>query len=134
MTASVVEVIDTVPMNDARIIYNKVLLEMQATLRRATTPFDEVAARLNVAVTHIQLGDWEEACRMLDDVDLPDSTGVSAGTVAYLTGLCLEGIGRLDAARAAFGRAAEATGSTLAVDGPDVSLLARRKLAELPRD
>lgn len=131
---SLVEVPDTIPMNDARVVYNKVLLEMEDTLQRATTPFEETVARLNIGVTHIQLGNWDQAFEAITQVRLEETNGVSIGTVDYLTGLCLEAIGRMDDARSAFERAAQARSSTLSVDGPRIFLLAERKLEMFARN
>ena len=83
LTLSLVEVPNTIPMNDARVVYNKVLLEMEDALQRATTPFEETVARLNVGVTHIQLGNWEQAYEAITQVQLEETNGVSIGTVDY---------------------------------------------------
>ena len=134
LTLSLGAVPDTIPMNDARVVYNKVLLEMEDALQRATTPFEETIARLNVGVTHIQLSNWDQAYEAITQVQLEETNGVSIGTVDYLTGLCLEAIGRMDDARSAFERAAQARASTLSVDGPRIFLLAERKLEMFARN
>jgi hypothetical protein len=83
---------------------------------------------LNLAVVHMRLGNWDDALQTLAGVKLPDGSGVSAGTVHYFSGLCLDALGRTADARAAFTRAAAATEARVSQDGPLVAPLAQRKL------
>ena len=106
---------------------------MQDALASAGTPLAQAAARLSLAVAHIRLANWDLALRELDQVALPDGPGVSAGTVAYLTGLCLTEVSRLSDAQAAFRRAAADTGGRLFIGGPPVAPLAQQRFDEMLR-
>lgn len=126
-----VEVTDSpalIPLRQRALLCNKVLLEMRDVAQTAEEPERRVAARLNLAIADMCVENWEDALGELEQVTLPDRTGVSAGTVAYLIGLCHEALGQDTQARSAFERAAAATGSTLGIDGPPIPLLARSKL------
>jgi len=70
----------------------------------------------------------------LNEVALPDGPGVSAGTVRYLEGVCLEKLNRPEDARRSFELAAGAAEATLWTnDGPPVAERAQRRLAGLER-
>ena len=127
------EVADAIPLGDRNLLSNTLLLDMQDTLASAGTPLAQAAARLSLAIAHIRLANWDLALRELDQVTLPDGPGVSAGTVAYLTGLCLTEISRLSDAQAAFRRAVADTGSRLFIGGPPVAPLAQQRLDEMMR-
>ncbi len=128
ITAPVSMVIDTMPLRDPAILYNRALLELRRTVGAASAPTETAAANLNLAVVHLRLGNWDDALAALGRVSLPEGSGVSAGTVAYLRGLSLEGAGRASEARTAFAAAAEATDARLSSEGPLVAPLARAKL------
>jgi len=83
---------------------------------------------LNLAIAHMHLANWDDAQAELKDAQLADGSGVSAGTVAYLTGLCLEAVGRTPDAQAAFTKAAAAPLARLSAEGPLVAPLAQQKL------
>ena len=76
----------------------------------------------------MRLGNFDEAIAAFTQAALPDGPGVSAGTVAYFTGLCYEQTGRPLDAQTAFTKAAAATQSRLWHDGPLVAPLAKQKL------
>jgi len=118
-----------IPLRQRALLCNKVLLEMRDVTQTAAVPERRSAARLNLAIAEMCVENWEEALGDLEQVTLPDRPGVSAGTVAYLIGLCHEALGQAAEARAAFERAAAATDSTLGINGPPVPLLAREKLS-----
>ena len=90
---SVVLVSDTIPLADSDLLYNKILVVLQARAERADDSLMRSASLLNLAIVHMRLGSWDLAIRALDTVDLPAGPGVSAAAVAYLTGLCLKEIG-----------------------------------------
>lgn len=113
---------------DPAILRNRALLELRGLASTAATPVARLAAHLNLAIVHMRVGNWDEAQAALKDVQLPDGPGVSAGTVAYLTGLALEGAGRVSEAQAAFARAAAAPNARLWSDGPLVAPLAKQKI------
>jgi tetratricopeptide (TPR) repeat protein len=131
LTSPLSRVIDTMPLRDPAILYNRALIDLTRTAAAASAPTEAAAANLNLAVVHLRLGNWDDALAALGRVQLPDGAGVSAGTVAYLRGLCLEGAGRTSEARTAFGTAAEATEARLSSEGPLVAPLARAKLASV---
>jgi hypothetical protein len=119
---------DTIPLRDPGLLYNRALVELGDAVRTAVTPLEKATAHLNLAIVHMRLGNWEEAQTELKDAQLPDGAGVSAGTVAYLTGLCLDSVGRTADARVAFTKAAAAPLARLANDGPLIAPLAQQKL------
>ena len=128
LTAPVSMVIDTMPLRDPAILYNRALLDLRRRAAASSDPASSAAANLNLAVVELRLGNWDAALAALGRVNLPDGPGVSAGTVAYLRGLCLEGAGRTSDARTAYGAAAEALEARLSSEGPLVAPLARAKL------
>lgn len=131
ITAPVSLVLDTIPLRDPAILYNRALIELRRSAATASTPDTVAAANLNLAVVHLRLGNWDDALAALGKVSLPEGAGVSAGTVAFLRGLCLEGAGRTSEARTAYAAAAEATEARLSSEGPLVAPLARAKLDTL---
>lgn len=120
-------VADTIPLRDSTLLYNRALLELQDMVGTAPNSVERSAAQLNLAIAHMRLGNWDEALAALKDVQLPEGAGVSAGTIAYLTGLAHEGAGRTADAQAAFAKAAAATQARLGADGPLVAPLAQAK-------
>ncbi|MNC98024.1 Tetratricopeptide repeat protein [compost metagenome] len=83
---------------------------------------------MNLAIVHMRLGNWDDAQNELKLAQLPDGPGVSAGTVSYLLGLCLESTGRAAEAQAAFTKAAASPLARLSSDGPLVAPLAQQKI------
>ncbi|HEX5217226.1 MAG TPA: hypothetical protein VFV98_17320 [Vicinamibacterales bacterium] len=130
VSATLAMIADTIPMRDSAIVYNRALLDLQEAAGRPGTPAATAAAKLNLAIVHMRLGNWDDAQAALKDVQLPDGPGVSAGTVAYLTGLCAEATGRSADAQAAFTKAAASTLARLWNDGPLVAPLAQAKLGK----
>jgi tetratricopeptide (TPR) repeat protein len=126
--AQVAIVPDTIPMRDPSVSYNRALLELRDQVDGATAPTAAAAVRLNLAITHMRLGNWEDALTALESTKLPDGPGVSAGTVAYLTGLSLDALGRSADAAAAYKRAASSPDARLSYEGPLVAPLAQQKL------
>jgi len=121
-------VADALPMRDRAILYNRAVVELRNAVAAAATPVERSAAHLNLAVAHMHLGNWDDAQAELKETQLADGAGVSAGTVAYLTGLCLEAVGRAPDAQAAFTKAAAAGQARLSADGPLVAPLAQQKI------
>jgi hypothetical protein len=107
---------------------------LDATVRPASAPTDAAivqAASINLAIVHKQLGNWQAALDALGKIDvaqLGDGAGVSAGTVAYLKGLCLEKLDRDADAQTEFKKAAAARSARLDVEGPLVWPLAQVKI------
>ena len=119
---------DTLPLRDTTLTYNRALPEIEEAVRQATGGVDAQAARLNLAIVQMRLGNYDLAEAELRNVNLPEGAGVSAGTVAYFTGLCLEALGRTADARAAFTKAAASPLARISSDGPLVAPLARQKI------
>ena len=119
---------ETWPPREPTIPYNRALIDLQAALKTPGSGAESTATMLNLAVVHMRLGNWDDALTTLGSVKLPEGSGVSAGTVHYFTGLCLDALGRTADARAAFTRAAAATEARVSQEGPLVAPLAQRKL------
>lgn len=129
VNGAVVLVPDTMPLRDSALPYNRVLFDLQEVVGRSTSSaLEKAAAHVNLAIAHMRLGNWSDAETELRGVQLPDGAGVSAGTVAYLLGLCLEAQNKTADARTAFTRAAAAAEARLSSDGPLVAPLAKQKL------
>ena len=124
---------DAIPLSDRSLLSNRLLLDMRDAVAAADTPLGEAAARLNLAIAHIRLTNWDNALRELEQVSLPDGPGVSAGTVAYLTGVCLTEVSQLTAAQEAFRIAVAAVDGQLFIGGPPVAVLAQQRLDEMMR-
>jgi hypothetical protein len=120
-------------MTDETLIFNKLLVDFRRQLASAPGPLDQSVARLNLAVSLMRVGSWNEARAELEAVDLPDGGGVSAGTVQYLSGLCREALGQLAEAERAWRAAAASKDAMLTADGPLIRDLAEQKLADLAR-
>ena len=120
---------DALPMRDPNLLYNHLLISLQDAAKVARTPAERSAAALNLAIVDMHLGNYDDAETALGDAHLADGSGVSAGTVAYLSGVCLEALGKSAEAQAAFTKAAAATQARLSVEGPLVAPLARQRLA-----
>jgi hypothetical protein len=128
VSSPVTMAVDTLPVRDPALLANRALLELQDASRTAGPGVGQAAVSINLAIVHMRLGNWEDALAVLKDVQVADGPGVSAGTVAYLNGLALEGLGRSAEAQAAFGAAAAAPQARLWFQGPLVAALAKAKL------
>jgi hypothetical protein len=127
VTGSVVMVPDTLPLQDPGVLYNRALITMQ-DLPMTGTPTEQAALHVNLAIVMMRLGNWEDALVELGAAKLPDGPGVSAGTVAYLTGRCEEALGHAANATAAYTKAAASPKARLSSEGPLVAPLALQKL------
>lgn len=120
-----------VPLNQNGYLYNKAIVNMRH--RMVLEPAHESLARLNLALAHIQLGDYETALRdHLPHIVLDRDRGISRGTVLYYQGLCYLMLGEnADAARM-FEQALQYEGATLqSNDGPQITPLVQRRLREI---
>lgn len=120
---------EVLPLRDSSLLYNLALLKLQELTQTAVSPAERAAAHVNLAIVLLRLGSWDEALQSLGQARLGDGPGVSAGTVAYLRGLALDGAGRGAEAQAAFKEAASAPQARLGSQGPLVSPLARLRLS-----
>lgn len=128
ISGAIAMVPDTLPLRDPQLPYNRVLPQVEDAVRAAVSPLDKAATEINLAIVQMRLGNWADAQAALATVQLPDGAGVSAGTVAYLTGLCLDAQGRTADARAAYTKAAASPQARLSYEGPLVAPLAQQKL------
>lgn len=128
VSSPVVTVVDTLSVRDPALLANRALLDLQGAVAAAPAGIQKVAAAINLAVVHLRLGSWDDALATLKDVQLTEGSGVSAGTIAYLNGLALEGLGRTADAQAAFTRAAASPQARLWFEGPLVAPLATARL------
>jgi tetratricopeptide (TPR) repeat protein len=120
-----------VPLGDPSFLYNKAIVDLRH--RMVTEPENEHLARLNTGLCHIQLGDYETALKeYLPRVVLPDTAGISQGTVLYYTALAYLKLGERAEAVRLFQQALAFPEATLqSNDGPKVAPLAQRRLREL---
>jgi hypothetical protein len=122
-----------IPLNEDGFLYNKAIVDLRH--RMVVEPGAADLAALNVALSYMQLGDYETALKeYLPRINMAATTGISQGTVQYYTALAYFRLGeRADAARL-FEQALAHEGATLqSNDGPRVAPLAQRRLRELGR-
>jgi hypothetical protein len=105
---------------------NVALISLRARLKGAGG-LEEAAIHLNLAALLMRLSSWNAAMTELQLVKLPDTSGVSNGTVQYLLARCLDSLGRANDALQAYTAAAKTNGSTLGEDGPLISDLVAAK-------
>jgi hypothetical protein len=117
---------------DQTLLANAILVALRSRLLTPANPSEEAVMRLNLAAALARVEAWSDARSELQNVKLPDGSGVANGTVQYLIGLCAERTGNRADAEAAY-RAAAASDSLLTEDGPPVKDLAQARLAELQR-
>jgi tetratricopeptide (TPR) repeat protein len=113
---------------DPAVLDNTLLLDLRRALDSASTPVERSAIRLNLAIVEMHLQNWDAALTELGQAQFAGTSGVSAGTVAYLMAVCFDALGRAPEAEAAFTKAAAATGARLSADGAFVAPLARARL------
>ena len=109
---------------------NGVVAVLRSRLSAATDPAEQAVLRLNLAAALLQAGAPADARTLLEQVSLPAGSGVSKGTVQYLTGEAALALGDKAGAAQAFESARQA-GGRLADDGPAVESLASRALDRL---
>jgi tetratricopeptide (TPR) repeat protein len=120
-----------IPMNRSGFLYNKAIIDLRH--RMVVEPSVEPLARLNLALCHMELGNYETALREhLPRITLPAEPGISQGTVYYHTGVCYERLDEKAEAVRMFREALQFPEATVqSNDGPRVTPLAERKLREL---
>lgn len=120
-----------IPLNEEGFLYNKAIIDFRH--RIVTEPSVEPLARLNLALSYMQLGDFETPLReYFPRITLPGERGISQGTVLYHTGVCYQMLEERAEAVRAFQEALDHPEATLeANDGPRVAPLAERRLREL---
>ena len=120
-----------IPMNRPDFLYNKAIIDLRH--RMVVEPSVEPLARLNLALCHMELGNYETALREhLPRITLPSEPGISQGTVYYYTGVSYERLDEKAEAVRMFQQALQFPEATVqSNDGPRVMPLAERKLREL---
>ncbi|HXV60071.1 MAG TPA: PDZ domain-containing protein, partial [Vicinamibacteria bacterium] len=123
-----------VPVKDADFLYNKAIIDLRH--RMVVEPEIENLARLNAGLCYMQLEDYETALKeYLPRVTLPETAGISLGTVQYHTALAYLRLGEREEAARLFAQAmAHEEATVLSNDGPKVAPLAQRRLRELGRE
>ena len=122
-----------IPLTEAGLLYNRALAEFRLRARASTEDTWKGVAHLNLGIALMHFRAYDKALSEgLARADLPQGSGIAAGTVQYYRGLCALRRGDPEAARTAFQAASRATGSTLeSADGPSASAAAARALQAL---
>jgi hypothetical protein len=115
---------------------NRFLVDMSSLRARAVDPATRGLAAAAVGIAYLMVDEMALALeRGFELAELPEGPGVSAGTVAYLKGICEVSAvdGNMERARAFFAEAARSTDATLwRDDGPRVAPLAAARLVGGP--
>lgn len=114
---------------DRTLLFNKLLVERRAADAELTDEFEQSMNGLHQAIALMHGQNWREALGLLERVVLPPGTEIGPGTVAYLRGLCFEGLNQPGSAETAFRLAAGDPVARLTPDGPEIKPLAEAKLA-----
>jgi tetratricopeptide (TPR) repeat protein len=121
-----------IPQKQVGTLYNKAIVDLKH--RMVVDPSNEPLARLNLALCHMALGDYETALKEhLPNVNFGDRTrGISQGTAYYYQGIAYMKLEELSEAARMFNQAMMYEEATLeSDDGPLVAPLARRRLREI---
>jgi tetratricopeptide (TPR) repeat protein len=120
-----------IPLNREGYLYNKAIIDLRHHM--VVEPSDEPLARLNLALCHMQLGNYETALKEhLPRVTLPGALGISQGTVHYYTGVCYQELDENAEAARMYREALKLPDATIqSNDGPRVAPLAERRLREI---
>ncbi len=128
-----------VALLDQSVLFNKLAIDYTYRAAAMTTPLEETAVRLNMAVVLMRLGSWADATRELERVvkvvgegrvaqTLTDAIG---GTAHYLLGVCAEATGDVAGATRAWKIAAQSRGNLLTDSGEPLKELSERRLNQL---
>ena len=121
-----------IPQKQVGTLYNKAIVDLKH--RMVVDPSNEPLARLNLALCHMALGDYETALKEhLPNVNFGDRTrGISQGTAYYYQGIAYMKLEEMSEAARMFNQATKYEEATLeSDDGPLVAPLARRRLREI---
>jgi hypothetical protein len=139
VSVAVQAVPSVVALMDQSLLFNKLAIDYVYRVAALTTPLEETAVRLNLAVVLMRLGSWADAARELERVvkvagegripaTLTDSIG---GTAHYLLGMCAEATGDVAGATRAWKTAAQSRGNLLTDSGEPLKELSERRLNQL---
>jgi tetratricopeptide (TPR) repeat protein len=122
-----------VPLNEASLLYNKVMVDLRQEVDGYPGSEGAAFARLNLALCAMHFGDYAAAHEHLLKArsELPQRPGLSQGTALYYLGLAFERLGdryRREAAEAYRAAAAAKDATLWNNDGPPVALLAARRI------
>jgi len=117
---------------DQTLLFNKLLVERRAADADLTDELERSMNSLHQAIALMRGRNWRDALGRLDRVTLPTAAEISPATVAYLRGLCFEGLNQPGSAEAAFREAAGDPVALLRTDGPTIKALAESRLAAGP--
>ncbi len=123
-----------IPQNQEDFLYNKAMVDLKH--RMVVEPSNEPLARLNLALCHMQLGNYERALKEhLPNINFGELTrGISQGTVYYHQGIAYMKLEEFEEATRMFNQAMKFEEATLeSNDGPRVAPLAARRLREIAR-
>ena len=123
-----------IPLNDASLLYNKVMMDLWQQVEGYPGTEAAAFARLNLALCAMHFGDFAAAHAHLvkAKAELPQRPGLSQGTALYYLGLTLENLGteyRKEALEAYRAAAAVKDATLFNNDGPAVAPLAARRSA-----
>ncbi|HET7746049.1 MAG TPA: PEGA domain-containing protein, partial [Vicinamibacteria bacterium] len=119
-----------IPLNDAQLLYNKVMMDLRQQVEGYPGTEDAAFARLNLAIAAMHFADYAAAHEHLVKAraELPARPGLSQGTAAYYLGIAFERLGYRKEAAEAFRTAAGFKDATLGSnEGPAVAPLAQRR-------
>jgi hypothetical protein len=123
-----------IPLNQPDFLYNKAMVNLRH--RIVVDPANEALARLNLALCHMELGNYETALKEhFPNITFGAETrGISQGTAFYYQGLAYMKLDELDEAARMFNQAMKYEEATLeSNDGPRVVPLAKMRLREIGR-
>jgi tetratricopeptide (TPR) repeat protein len=121
-----------IPLNQADFLYNKAMIDLKH--RMVVEPANEALARLNLALCHMELGNYEIALKEhFPLINFGEQVrGISQGTVYYYQGLSYMRLEEFEEAARMFQQALSHPEATLeSNDGPRVAPLAARRLREI---
>lgn len=121
------------PLQDDGVSYPSVVAELRLRILGTSNP-EQGHLKLNLGRAYLHFGKPDRALEVFREAALPAGPGVSQGTLAYLTGLCLLRLGPVYIPEAiqAFTQALQSPGSTLlGPQGPPVAPLAQSTLHSL---
>ncbi|MGE0456219.1 MAG: PEGA domain-containing protein [Vicinamibacteria bacterium] len=121
-----------VPLNEPRLLYNKVMMDLRQQVQGYPGSEPAAYARLNLGICALHFGDFAAAHEhfLKARAELPARPGVSRGTAVYYLGLALERLGLQREAAEAYKAASGFVDATLFNnDGPALAPLAARRAA-----
>jgi tetratricopeptide (TPR) repeat protein len=121
-----------IPLNDASLLYNKVMMDLRQQVEGYPGTEGAAFARFNLGLCSMHFGDFAAAHSYLVKArsEMPQRPGLSQGTALYYLGLALESLGteyRKEAIEAYRAAAGFKDATLFNNDGPAVAPLAARR-------